>query len=183
MSLPLINGAARGFQLICAAVVLGLSISLIKTQVYGRVDAINYAAFTGGFGMLAALLGIAAVFFTPLSGLIMVGVDALAALFLLAGGIAIAVKLRDVSCSSDSDHNKSQLGYNELTNKGMIKSNDGKPRAVGIKNASEGRDRCKKNSADSAFMIITAVICIGSLAMALLAMKRRGGIGSKGVVV
>lgn len=87
MALKIINAVARVFQLLCAAVVLGLSITLIKSQVYGSVAANNYAAFTGGFGLLVGLLGIAAVFIEPLAGLIMVAADALAALFLLAGGI------------------------------------------------------------------------------------------------
>lgn len=87
MAIGILNGVARGLQLICAGVVLGLSISLIKTQVYGSVAAINYAAFTGGFGLLAGLIGIAAIFFEPLAGLVMAALDALATLFLLAGGI------------------------------------------------------------------------------------------------
>ncbi|KAK7730749.1 hypothetical protein SLS57_001580 [Botryosphaeria dothidea] len=182
MVLTLINGAARGVQLICAAVVLGLSISLIKGQVFGTVHAINYAAFTGGWGMLAALIGIAAIFIEPLQGLIMAAVDGLATLFLLAGGIAIAVKLRNVSCSSNSDLNQYKLCGNHLTSGGTIKDKAGQPRC-GLDDDDDRLSRCKKSSADAAFMIITAVVTIGTLAMALLAMKRGGGIGRKGVVV
>ncbi|KAF4314290.1 hypothetical protein GTA08_BOTSDO00262 [Botryosphaeria dothidea] len=182
MVLTLINGAARGVQLICAAVVLGLSISLIKGQVFGTVHAINYAAFTGGWGMLAALIGIAAIFIEPLQGLIMAAVDGLATLFLLAGGIAIAVKLRNVSCSNDSDLNQYKLCGNDLTSGGTIKDKAGHPRC-GLDDDDDRLSRCKKDSADAAFMIITAVVTIGTLAMALLAMKRGGGIGRKGVVV
>ncbi|KAB2571717.1 hypothetical protein BFW01_g8220 [Lasiodiplodia theobromae] len=183
MALKIINAVARVFQLLCAAVVLGLSITLIKSQVYGSVAANNYAAFTGGFGLLVGLLGIAAVFIEPLAGLVMVAADALAALFLLAGGIAVAVKLRNVSCSSKSDSNKYYLGKNELTNGGCMKDNKGNLRDCGSHSVDSALDRCVKNSADAAFMIITAVFCIGTLAMTLLAMKRGGGIGRKGVVV
>lgn len=181
MVLTLINGAARGVQLICAAVVLGLSISLIKGQVFDSVAAINYAAFTGGWGMLAALIGIAAIFIEPLQGLIMAAVDGFATLFLLAGGIAIAVKLRNVSCSSNSERNQYKLCGNDLTSGGTIKDKQGNPRCA--LDDDDMLSRCKKNSADAAFMIITAVVTIGTLAMALMAMKRGGGIGRKGVVV
>ncbi|KAL1635115.1 hypothetical protein SLS56_001867 [Neofusicoccum ribis] len=183
MMLNLANGVARGFQIICAAVVLGLSINLIRTQVYGSVAAVNYAAFTGGFGLLAGLLGIAAIFIEPLAGLVMAVVDAMATLFLLAGGIAIAVKLRTVSCSSDSDLNQYNLVRNELTNGGCVKNNKGQTSTCGFGDTDDLLSRCKKTSADAAFMIIAAVFCIGTVAMMLLAMKRGGGIGRKGVVV
>ncbi|OMP83301.1 hypothetical protein BK809_0004682 [Diplodia seriata] len=87
MALLVINGVARTFQILCAAVVLGLSITLIRSQSYGTVAANNYAAFTGGFGLLVGLVGAAAIFIEPLAGIVMVAADALAELFLLAGGI------------------------------------------------------------------------------------------------
>ncbi|OJD35081.1 non-classical export protein [Diplodia corticola] len=183
MALLVINGVARTFQIICAAVVLGLSITLIKSQSYGTVAANNYAAFTGGFALLVGLIGVAAIFIESLAGLIMVAADALAALFLLAGGIAVAVKLRHLSCSSKSDENRYRLGKNELTNGGCIKDNKGRLQDCGAHSVGSALDRCVKNSADAAFMIITAVLCMGTLVIALLAMKRGGGIGRKGVVV
>ncbi|KKY22910.1 hypothetical protein UCDDS831_g03344 [Diplodia seriata] len=183
MALLVINGVARTFQILCAAVVLGLSITLIRSQSYGTVAANNYAAFTGGFGLLVGLVGAAAIFIEPLAGIVMVAADALAELFLLAGGIAVAVKLRGTSCSSKSDENEYKLYKNELTNGGCIKDNKGNLRDCGSHSVDNALDRCVKNSADAAFMIITAVFCMGTVVTALLAMKRGGGIGRKGVVV
>ena len=62
--------------------------TLIKDQVVGgSPSTINYAAFTGGFGMIAAAAGVAALFIEPLGGLIMAAIDGLASLFFLSGGI------------------------------------------------------------------------------------------------
>ena len=85
----LISFAGRGLQLVFAAVVLGLSIHLIRGQgIDGTTPATtSYNAFVGGFGMLAALVGIVAAFVDSLNGLIMMGLDALTAVFFLAGGI------------------------------------------------------------------------------------------------
>lgn len=91
------------------------------------------------------------------------------------------MKLRNVSCSSNSDLNQYKLCGNHLTSGGTIKDKAGQPRC-GLDD-DDRLSRCKKSSADAAFMIITAVVTIGTLAMALLAMKRGGGIGRKGVVV
>ena len=62
--------------------------TLIKDQVVGgSPSAINYAAFTGGFGMVAAAAGVAALFIEPLGGFIITAIDGLASLLFLAGGI------------------------------------------------------------------------------------------------
>ena len=67
---------------------LGLSISLARGQVVGSAPATTgYAAFTGGFGLLASLIGIASVFVSALDGLVTWVVDGLASLLFLAGGI------------------------------------------------------------------------------------------------
>jgi hypothetical protein len=55
--------------------------------VVGSNPTINYAAFTGGFGMVAAIVGVAALFVEPLAGLVMAAIDTLASLLFLAGGI------------------------------------------------------------------------------------------------
>lgn len=75
-------------QFLFAIVVLGLSVTLAKGQRYGSVPAATgYAAFTGGAGILAALIGCAALFVDPLRGIISWAIDGLASLALLAGGI------------------------------------------------------------------------------------------------
>lgn len=78
----------RAFQLLFAAVVLGLSIRAAKWQATGSVPASTaFAAFAGGFAMLVTLVGIAAIWISAIPALIMSMVDALASVLLLAGGI------------------------------------------------------------------------------------------------
>ncbi|TKA42390.1 hypothetical protein B0A54_06840 [Friedmanniomyces endolithicus] len=85
------NLIARAFQILCGAVVLGLSISAIKWQYFGSAPATtSYSAFAGAFGVLAALIGIATSFVEAIPEIIMVGVDGLAAVLLLAGGLVHA---------------------------------------------------------------------------------------------
>lgn len=77
--------AVRFFQIVFGAIVLGLSITAIKWQGHGSAPATtSYSAFTGAFGMLAALIGVAAIFIEALPQRI---VDALASVLFLAGGI------------------------------------------------------------------------------------------------
>lgn len=64
-----------------------------------------------------------------------------------------------------------------------MKNNKGATTQCGVEEWDEALGRCKKTSADAAFMIIAAAVSIGTLVMALLAMKRGGGIGRKGVFV
>lgn len=66
--------------------------TLAKNQEIGAVPAATgYAAFTGGIGIVSALLGITSLFFESLEGLISWAVDGLAALALLAGGIVCGI--------------------------------------------------------------------------------------------
>jgi membrane associated rhomboid family serine protease len=75
-------------QILFAVVVLGLGVTLIKGQEEGAAPSQTvYAAFCGGFGIVAALLGIISILAENLSALIFVALDGLAALFAVAGGI------------------------------------------------------------------------------------------------
>ena len=78
----------RTIQLICAAVVLALSICAVRWQYRNSVPATNaFVTFAGAFGCLVALLGFAAVVIDVLAGIFMLAHDILATIFLLAGGI------------------------------------------------------------------------------------------------
>jgi hypothetical protein len=78
----------RALQLLCAIVVLALSIRAAKWQRYESVPATTaYAAFAGGFAVLISLVGIASIWISEIPALIMSMVDALASVLLLAGGI------------------------------------------------------------------------------------------------
>jgi hypothetical protein len=80
--------AVRVLSLLFAAVVLALSAVLIKDFGPGKGPAlIGYGAFCGGAGIVIGAIGVIACFFDKLQGIIMLGLDAFASFFLLAGGI------------------------------------------------------------------------------------------------
>lgn len=82
----------RVLQILFAVIVLGLSIHAAKWQDTGSVPATTaYSAFAGGFAILVALIGLAAIWISAIPSLIMSGVDALASILLLAGGIVSLV--------------------------------------------------------------------------------------------
>ncbi|KAF2461408.1 marvel domain-containing protein [Lineolata rhizophorae] len=174
----IVNLALRFFQLLFAAVVLGLSVSLIKKQEFGDAPAtMGYSAFTGGFGLLAALVGTAAIFMEAISGIIILGVDGLTSLIFLAGGIAYTVGLRDTGSCGDTEG----LLSNDLTTGGCVESNSGDLRACGIDSIDDAKGRCKMGQADSAFMFLGCIISIAIVIMVFISSKRGGGRG--GVIV
>jgi occludin/MAL family lipid-associated protein len=78
----------RYSQFLFAIIVLGLSITLAKGQVIGSVPATTgYGSFTGGLGILAAIIGFAALSTDFLEGIISWAIDGLAGVAFLAGGI------------------------------------------------------------------------------------------------
>ncbi|KAK4615802.1 hypothetical protein CLAFUW4_10545 [Fulvia fulva] len=101
----------RALQFICAAAVLGVGVKLARgvhefdddCKAYAKHDrdcndalgrfpsSLAYAAFTGAFGLLDALVGLAAVFISAVPWIAVLALDALAAVFFLAGGINSAI--------------------------------------------------------------------------------------------
>lgn len=63
--------------------------------VLGRIPAgSDYATFTGVFGLIDAIVGLAACFVTAIPWVVVLGFDALATVFYLAGGIVGSMKVR-----------------------------------------------------------------------------------------
>ena len=61
---------------------------MIKNQVYGTAPVTTrYSTFTGGFGLIACGVGVIAVFLSFVPAIVPIGLDILAALFFLGGGI------------------------------------------------------------------------------------------------
>lgn len=91
----IITLALRILQILFAIIALALPIALIKgmgpvlpTRHLDKAPSlIDYGAFCGGAGLAISLIGVAAAFFEPLQGLIVMALDGLAAFFLLAGGV------------------------------------------------------------------------------------------------
>lgn len=166
--MQIVAAILRFFQILFAAVVLGLSVNLAKGQA-GSDDwdwldhhvpaTTSYSAFTGGFGMFVALIGFVSLFVDFLQGIIMLVLDTLAGICLLAGGIAVAVGLRGTSCG-----NPQQMFNNDLLNGGCgiqdkihyCKYGDGSEDTL--------KSRCKMDEADSAFMFLAFFVCAGLVA-------------------
>lgn len=78
----------RILQIIFAVIVLGLSVHAAQWQDTGSIPATtSFNAFAGAFGVLVAVVGIAAIWVSAIPKLIMSGIDGLASVLLLAGGI------------------------------------------------------------------------------------------------
>ncbi|KAF2142047.1 uncharacterized protein K452DRAFT_308444 [Aplosporella prunicola CBS 121167] len=149
----------RSVQIVFSAVVLGLSIKLIQDQVFGTSRTINVAAFSGAFGIFAALVGLASLWLTAMSPTVLSAVDGLATGFQLAVGITIAVKLRHITCASNSDMNRYRLYRNDLTNGGCISQKNGVYCGHG-NDWGYFHERCRMSSADSAFLIMAGAVFV-----------------------
>lgn len=86
---PLVNFVLRGFQLVFASVVLGLSVSLVRGQMPGSNSPISlrYCSFVGGLTFIAAIIGIAAEWVSALQGKVGLLIDGVVTLVNVAGGV------------------------------------------------------------------------------------------------
>ena len=89
MTSPIVNFAVRGFQILFAAVVLGLSVGMVKGQGPGSQSPISlrYTAFVGGVTFLTAIVGIAAEWVSVLQGMVGLIIDGIVMLLNIAGGV------------------------------------------------------------------------------------------------
>ncbi|PYI04647.1 hypothetical protein BO78DRAFT_471125 [Aspergillus sclerotiicarbonarius CBS 121057] len=166
---PLIIAILRGFQFIFSIIVLGISVSLAKGQRIGSAPAATgYAAFTGGLGTLASLIGAAGIFIESLQALITWAVDGLAGLAFVAGGITYAILLRGTSCS-----NYASTWDNAIISGGCTKID--KEKVCGY-TPGKSKSRCTSAQADTAFMFLGFVVCVGVCGMIFLR-KRKGTSG------
>lgn len=94
MTSSIFNFVIRGFQILFASVVLGLSVGMVKGRGPGRDSPISlrYTAFVGGVTFLTAIIGIAAEWVSVLQGMVGLIIDGIIILLNIAGGV--------VSCSS-----------------------------------------------------------------------------------
>ena len=78
-----------------------LALAVVLINGYGPGSGpslIGYGAFCGGAGIVIAAVGVAACFFDRLQGVIMLGLDAFAAFFLLAGGLVSLIMDQCLLC-------------------------------------------------------------------------------------
>ncbi|KAI9923913.1 hypothetical protein ASPWEDRAFT_109092 [Aspergillus wentii DTO 134E9] len=167
--MQLVTSILRAFQLLFAIIVLGLSVNLAKGQVRGSAPAeTGYAAFTGGFGIVAAFVGIVALFVDSLSGIISGALDAVASIAFLAGGIAYAVVLKGTSCDK-----LRSIWDNKILSQGCYEEDDFKICNAGVDKV---KSRCHSAKADTAFMFLNFFVCVAVCGWVLF--KRRGSTGA-----
>ncbi|KAJ0423211.1 marvel domain-containing protein [Aspergillus carlsbadensis] len=170
--MQLIPAILRGFQVIFAVIVFGISVDLARGQ-HTSIEAVpaatGYAAFTGALGTLVALVGVASLFVSSLEGIITWALDGLSAITMLAAGIAYAVLLRNATCSDILTI------YDNSLLSGGCKEADGQRHCWAT--TSKIKSRCVSAKADSAFMFITFVTCLAVVAYGFFGRGR----GAKGV--
>lgn len=168
-----------------AATVVGLSVTLLKGQVYGTTPTTTrYSVFTGAFGMIVAFLGLVCLFVSAIPQIIPMALDALAGLLLVAGGIAWAVGLKGVRC--DENHGP-QMYNNGLLNEGCVRGDDGSPYCGVL--ADSGNDankafdrintRCKYAMSDEIMQFILFAVSALLLFVGFLIMRKGKG-GTRG---
>lgn len=182
--LSIATTALRGFLLLSGAVVLGLSVTLAKHQRTGGVPPeTGFAAFAGAFGIISSAVGLVALFMESFPQLVALAADGLAALFYLAGGIAMAIAFKGVSCGDESEAGQMAKYVNKLLNGGCGAIINGLPicgifqdvpinddNALGY----ELKQRCTRVQADYAFEFIACVFGVGAIILTLFASKRAG---------
>ncbi|KAF2440785.1 hypothetical protein P171DRAFT_395514 [Karstenula rhodostoma CBS 690.94] len=176
---PILNFALRGFQVLFAAVVLGLSVGMIKGQGPGLNSPISlrYTAFVGGVSFLTAIIGIAAEWISVLQGMVGLVIDALVTLLNIAGGVLLAIQIGVPKCSDASDENRLKLYHNHLFNGGCYKDLPKVADELQCWNGFDGREgqlnaRCKEAQADTVFLFFTVAILLVSATMTFLRTKK-----------
>jgi hypothetical protein len=85
----IVNFVLRGFNIIFASIVLGLSIGLMKGQWEGESSPVSlqFAAFVGAISLLGGFIGLAAEWVTILQGKIGLIIDGVITVMNIAGGV------------------------------------------------------------------------------------------------
>jgi len=177
-------GAARGFQILFSAVVLGLSVTLAKGQIEGSVPATTgYGSFIGAIGIVGGFVGIAGLFVEFLAGIVGWAIDALIALLLLAGGLAWVIQLKSVDCS-----NWQSIISNSILNCGARATGDqfqytsyclnfNDVSNVDVNNlpitiVNKLNQRCTEARTDYIFMFVAFVTTVAALALSFMYARR-----------
>ncbi|KAL4745424.1 hypothetical protein BDW72DRAFT_58736 [Aspergillus terricola var. indicus] len=176
--MQIIHVIFRIFQAISAIIVLGISVDLARgqdTRVQSVPPATGYAAFCGGFGTLVSLIGTISLFISSLEGLITLALDALSGVTMLASGIAYAVLLRHADCSNV--YYSEATWRNELLSGGCMKIGDSIGcQYGGRENEGKLKSRCISAKADTAFMFISFVACVGIVGYSFFARGKGKGV-------
>ncbi|QDS71919.1 hypothetical protein FKW77_000523 [Venturia effusa] len=143
------------FELLFAIVVFGLSVDISKEICqYGPCDQANgsttgYTAWAGGFGIIASIIGLVSLFWDSIKPMITLVMDGFAALFFLAGGIAMAGQLRGFNCAN--------------LDRWVWAGGDYRLNAL--------KRLCTQNTADSVFCFLSFLVCAALVAYGFIKRK------------
>ncbi|KAF2867891.1 marvel domain-containing protein [Massariosphaeria phaeospora] len=182
MPSPVVNFALRGAQALFSIVVIALSVTLIKGQVYKKDQpaTFGFSVFVGAISLLGALLGIAAHWLDVLQSIIGVAIDVLILIINLAGGVLIAVKLKGIDCMSEDVLERLKMKNNSLLNGGCYEEkNQVYCRNTVILRGEVLNSRCKENQANSAFMFLTLIVLLAAATVTFLNMKHTVKLGRR----
>ncbi|KAJ4286715.1 hypothetical protein N0V90_012967 [Kalmusia sp. IMI 367209] len=173
---PIVNFALRGFQIVFASVVLGLSVGLIRGQAKGLNSPISlrYASFVGGVSLITAFVGIAAEWISVLQGMIGLAIDGVVTLINIAGGVLLAIQIGNSKCGDTSYDNRQKLLDNHLFSGGCGKGANGQRLCYNELEGREGKvnERCKECQADTVFMFFIVAILLASSVMTFLRTRK-----------
>jgi len=148
-----------------------LALSTVLVNGYGPGHApslLEYGVFCGAGAFLFAAVGLAAIFFEPLQGIIVLGVDGVASFFLLAGAAAFAAEVKTGDCTSQ-EYLSGSLWKVIRTSPDKSYNDD---QAV----LADATARCRMVQADTAFIWILFICFLGTVALAFFSKSsRRGG--------
>ncbi|KAK0627825.1 marvel domain-containing protein [Immersiella caudata] len=169
----------RVLQFIFGVAVLGLSVTLVKAQVYGSAPTTTkYSTFTGGFGVFAAIVGAVGLFIEAIPDIANMALDGLSSVLLLAGGIAWTVGFQGVQCKDNAGRdNVVKMIQNPLLNQGE----DGEGR-YGFWDYSKEDDEngnrllsnCQKGFSDQILQFVAFGIGLALIGVGYVRMRRGG---------
>ncbi|KAK4229925.1 marvel domain-containing protein [Podospora fimiseda] len=178
--------ALRAVQFLCGIVILALAVTLITGHKIGSAPVTTkYSAFTGGFGLFTALVGVGSLYVEFIPNLVALALDGLSGALYLGGGIAWAIALRSTNGCKDLE----EMVNNGAINFGKKKTGGGTLYGVeiGAKNEKEAidklKDNCTKGLADESLQFISVAVAIGLVFIGWVVLKRGGTLGKKGSYV
>jgi len=144
------NIALRSLLLVWLVITLGLTGSLIEGQNFG-VSQVNFMMFASVFGILfGALYGVVSLFLSFMAfPIVIAALDFLNCVFTFAAATALAVVIRNHSCTND----------NYINNNRVAQGNTG---------------RCRKAQADTTFMYFAFLTFLVSLVLSITQGLRQG---------
>ncbi|KAH4608101.1 hypothetical protein HBH82_085900 [Parastagonospora nodorum] len=195
------SSVLRGLQMLFGIVILGLSITLIKSQRKAwegsALDIIApapptilpLAAAIGAISLAAAVFSLVIAWTNILREYIEMLVDVVVIMLNMVGGVIIAIKLQGMNCGDTSFKTrlgngyypfKGSLGGIDILNGGCYEDDvpygDERVASCAFTSSNENvpqlNVRCKQSQTDSIFMFLTVAICFATMLLTFLRMKK-----------